>query len=231
MNHGERLHQALNNYFALQQHQHNASFNQALVTLQQWQTKRLFASHQGILQGVAEQKAANFLFYQVYGGTHLKPVAKDIQRATNKAMALLPQTVMHTAAVTLEAAVLTQQLDEALATALLEQTITTETYAQAYRSSSTPEQRQQQLALIKEAATRIDRYVRRRLLISSFKIMRRPAYAAKLHHLYDFLDEGFDALGGLRSVTPLIQQLTHVENQISERLFNACSHPFNGVTP
>lgn len=231
MNNSERLHQALNHYFALQQHQASAGFNETLKVLQQWQIKRLFTSHQDLLQNPAAQRAADFLFYQVYGGANLTAVAKDIQRAVNKAMALLPQAVMHAAAVTLEAAVLTQQLDEALAMALEGQTITIDAYAQAYRQHSTPEQRQQQLALIEEAATLIDRYVRRRLLIGSFKIMRRPAYAAKLNHLYDFLEEGFEALGGLASVTPLIKQLTDVENHISERLFSAHPTPFNGVTP
>lgn len=231
MNNGERLHQALNNYFSLQQHQANADFRETLRALQQWQIERLFMSHHSLLQQTAAQHAAEFLFYQVYGGANLTPVANDIQRATNKAMTLLPQAVMHAAAVTLEAAVLTQQLDEALAQALQGHAVTADTYTNAYRQHSTPEQRQQQLTLIEEAATLIDRYVRRRLLIGSFKIMRRPAYAAKLNHLYDFLDEGFIALGGLASVTPLIKQLTYVESQISERVFNAHPNPFDGVTP
>lgn len=231
MSNGERLHHALNQFFALEQHQGKPSFNHALYDVQEWQIARLLATHQALMQQAATQRAAEFLFYQVYGGAQLVAVAKNIQRAANKAMALLPQTVMHTAAVALEAAVLTQQLDEALTRTLAHTPITPESYAQAYTTSSTPLQRQRQLTLIKEAATLIDRYVRRRVLISSFKIMRRPAYAAKLNPLYDFLDEGFSSLGGLASVTPVVTQLVTTENQICERLFSAHPDPFNGAAP
>lgn len=231
MNNGDRLHQALSHYFALQQHSANPAFIATLSALQQWQIKRLFATHHALLQQPETALAAEFLFHQVYGGANLTAVARNIQRAVNKAMALLPQAVMHTAAVTLEAAVLTQQLDEALATTLKDTPLTVESYQEAYVASGTPAQRQQQLTLIEEAAALIDRYVRRRLLIRSFKLMRRPAYAAKLNPLYDFLDEGFNALGSLASVTPLITQLTQVENHISERLFSGHPNPFDGVTP
>lgn len=231
MSNGERLHYALNQYFALEQHRAEPGFSHALRDVQQWQMTRLFLTHYALMQQAETQRAAEFLFYQVYGGAQLVAVAKNIQRATTKATALLPQTVMRTAAITLEAAVLTQQLDEALTHRLGHTPITTDSYAQAYTASSTPQQRQQQLALIEEAATLIDRYVRRRLLINSFKMMRRPAYAAKLNPLYDFLDEGFSALGGLASITPVVTQLVTTENQISERLFSAHPDPFNGAAP
>lgn len=233
MDNGQRLHQALNQYFALKQHHGDAAFMAQLERLQQWQIKRLFATHQNALTTLGAEQAANFLFYEVYGGANLMAVAKDIQRAVNKAMAILPQAVMHAAAVTLEAAVLTQQLDEALCINLPTNNapLTVADYTAAYRTSCTPEQRQRQLALIAEASHLVDRYVRRRLLLSSFRIMRRPAYAARLTNLYDFLDHGFQALGSLPSVSPLVVALTHEENSISQRLFAAQPDPFNGVSP
>lgn len=231
MNNGERLLHTLEQYFALKQHQPNAAFQQRLAALQTWQIKRLFHTHQQRLATQEAHATAHFLFYEVYGGANLPQVAHNIQRATKKAMALLPSTVMHTAAVTLEAAVLTQQLDEALVQVLPEGDIQPQTYAQAYRASSTPEQRQQQFTLIEEAAQRIDRYIRRRWLMHSFRVMRRPAYAAKLNALYDLLHHGFQALSGLNSMSPLIASLVHVEKEISERLFQAHPNPFDGVTP
>lgn len=231
MDNGQRLQRALKHYFALQQHQNDAEFLAHLGRLQQWQTKRLLTTHQLLFSASQANAAAHFLFHEVYGGANLMAVARDIQRALSKAMALLPQAVMHTAAVTLEAAVLTQQLDEALCVTLPSSNapLSTEAYASAYRASSTPEQRQQQLMLIEEASTLIDRYVRKRFLQASFRMLRRPAYAARLTNLYDFLDHGFQALGGLPTVSPLVTQLTNVEHNISQRLFTAQPDPFNGV--
>lgn len=230
MNDGDRLHQALDQYFALQQHHADADFLARLQHLQQWQTQRLFKTHQPVLDQLQAHDAADFLFYEVYGGAHLYAVAKDIKRAVNKALAFFPKKVMHTAAITLEAAVLTQQLDESLCRALIDDNITVESYAAAYRTSCTTEQRQQQLELILAASELIDRYVRKRLLLASFRMMRRPAHAAKFGNLYDFLDHGFTALGDITSVTPLVKQLTTVENIISQRLFSAHPSPFSGVT-
>lgn len=233
MDNGQRLHQALTHYFALQQHQGEASFTAQLQRLQRWQIQRLLATHRPALNTPAAEAAAHFLFHQVYGGAHLYAVAEDIRRATNKAMALLPQAVMHTAAVTLEAAVLTQQLDEALCInlPLSKEPLQVNDYAIAYRATCTAEQRQRQLALIEEATALIDRYVRKPLLLASFRMLRRPAYAARLMNLYDFLDQGFQALSGLPSVSPLIVQLTNEEHRISQRLFAAQPDPFNGVSP
>src|SRR5699024_12001689 len=100
-------------------------------------------------------------------------VAKDIQRAVNKAMAILPQAVTHAAAVTLEAAVLTQQLDEALCINLPTSNapLTVADYTTAYLTCCTPEQLQRQLTIIAEASLLMDRYVHRRLLLSIFRIM------------------------------------------------------------
>src|SRR5690625_5659038 len=100
MNNGERLLHTLEQYFALKQHQPNAAFQQRLTELQTWQIKRLFHTHQQRLATQEAHTAAHFLFYEVYGGANLPQVASNIQRATRKAMALLPSAVMHTAAVT-----------------------------------------------------------------------------------------------------------------------------------
>lgn len=226
---GEHLQQTLNRFFALQQHGDDATFRQRLQRLQSWQSERLYHSHRDILEQPDTAAAVTFLFTDVYGGHDLKPVAENIRRALPKALKLLPDRVMQTSATVLETAVLTQELDEHLTATLqaqLDQPLTTDTYAAAYRAQGRETERARQLALVAEIGAQIDRYVRSRMIQGTFRMVRRPAHAAGLGSLYDFLDHGFRAMRPLRSVDALLRQLAAREQLIMQRLLAGSEAPF-----
>ena len=226
---GARLQQTLDRFFALQQHGDDVRFRQRLQRLQTWQSERLYQSHRDILEQPETAPAVEFLFTDVYGGRDLKPVAENIRRALPKALKLLPDRVMLTSATVLETAVLTQELDEHLAAILqaqLDQPLTAEVYAAAYRSQGREAERARQLTLVAEIGAQIDRYVRSRMIQTTFRMVRRPAHAAGLGSLYDFLDHGFRAMRPLRSVDGLLRQLAAREQLIMQRLLAGSEAPF-----
>ncbi|HAM74461.1 MAG TPA: hypothetical protein DCQ09_02205, partial [Alcanivorax sp.] len=68
----------------------------------------------------------------------------EIRRALPKAMRLLPEKVMATSADALEAAIITQELDEALVGVLgerLDLPLDDDAYGDGYRAAGHPEQR------------------------------------------------------------------------------------------
>ena len=160
---GEQLQHYLERFFALRQHGDDAIFVARLRRLQDWQGERLRHTHAHLLDDPVTAEGIRFLLDEVYGGRELLPVAREIRRALPKAMKLLPDKVMATSAAALEAAILTQELDEAVTDILgdqLDQPIDEATYLAGFRQPSHHDDRQRQLQLVAELGHRLDRYIR-----------------------------------------------------------------------
>lgn len=228
---GERLQQDLEHFFQLRQHGDDEVFIRRLRTLQDWQAERLQRTHDYLLSHPAAEPGVTFLLDEVYGGRDLRPVAEEIRRALPKAMKLLPDRVMATSASALEAAILTQRMDEDLVDRLggqLDAELDETVYANAYRQQAQDwlEERHQQLALIGELGHHVDRYVRSRMIQTTFRVVRRPAHAAGFANLYDFLDRAFRAMKTLDSVGEMLATIASDERRILERILAHDPDPF-----
>lgn len=228
---GERLQQDLEHFFALRQHGDDELFIRRLRVLQDWQAERLQQTHDYLLSHPKAEAGVRFLLEDVYGGRDLRPVALEIRRALPKAMKLLPDKVMATSASALEAAIVTQSLDEGLVDILgsdLDATLSTERYAGAYRAQSETrlDDRHRQLELVGELGHRVDRYVRSRMIQTTFRVVRRPAHAAGFSSLYDFLDRAFTAMKTLDSVGEMLATIAADEKRILDRILAGEADPF-----
>ena len=226
---GEQLQQYLERFFALRQHGDDAVFVARLRRLQDWQGERLRHTHAHLLDDPVTAEGIRFLLDEVYGGRELLPVAREIRRALPKAMKLLPDKVMATSAAALEAAILTQELDEAVTDILgdqLDQPIDEATYLAGFRQPSHHDDRQRQLQLVAELGHRLDRYIRSRMLHATFRMVRKPAHAAGFANLYDFMDRSFRVMKPVPSVGLLLEQLAAREDTIMEKVFACHPSPF-----
>lgn len=229
MSAGERLQHGLERFFALRQHGENLPFNMRLENLQSYQRERLLSTHANLIQDAKTEPAARFLIEEVYGGRDLKPVAIDIRRAVNKAQRLLPGRVMDTSATVLEAAILTQELDEALTDTLAERLdlpLDDDAWCAGYRQQGQLDLRAQQLQIIREIGPHLDRYVRSRMIQSTFRLVRKPAHAAGFGNLYDFLELGFGAMKGIDRCDALLDQLADIEQHIMRQVLDEHPRPY-----
>ena len=231
MKHGEILHRDIERFFALRQHGDDATFNRRLRALQDWQAARLQHTHDYLLGHPKAEPGVRFLLEDIYGGRDLRPVALEIRRALPKAMKLLPDRVMATSASALEAAILTQSLDEGLVERLgarLDAPLDEADYIAAYLDQAREhlDDRHQQLALVGELGHHIDRYVRSRMIQTTFRMVRRPAHAAGFASLYDFLDRAFRAMKTLDSVGEMLALIATDEREILQRILAGESQPF-----
>ena len=131
----------------------------------------------------------------------------------------------------LEAAILTQELDEALTDTLhdsLDRPLHDSLYIEGFRALGRADDRQRQLDLIGEVGHHVDRYVRGRMLQATFRMVRRPVHAAGFGNLYDFLDRGFAAMRDLDSAGRLLNELTRAEAAIMARLYAGHPTPYAG---
>lgn len=226
---GEQLQHYLNRFFALRQHGDDTVFLSRLQRLQDWQSQRLSHTHRHLLDDPATAAGIRFLLDEVYGGRELLPVAREIRRALPKAMKLLPDKVMATSASALEAAILTQELDEQIADSLgseLDQPLTEPTYLKGFRQDHHLDARQRQLQLVAELGHHLDRYIRSRMIQTTFRMVRKPAHAAGFANLYDFMDRSFRVMKPVPSVGLLLEQLAAREETIMQKVFDHHPAPF-----
>ncbi len=144
-------------------------------------------------------------------------------------MRLLPDRVMVTSASALEAAILTQELDEALVHELdnrLDATPELADYTAAYRDAGEEAWRRRQLALVAGLGHHVDRYVRSRAIQTTFRLVRRPAHAAGFTNLYDFMDRSFRVMKPVPSVGRLLERVAEREAVILDRVLADHPAPF-----
>ncbi len=226
---GEQLQHYLDRFFALRQHGDDALFLARLRRLQEWQGERLKHTHAHLLDDPVTAEGIQFLLDDVYGGRELLPVAREIRRALPKAMKLLPEKVMATSAAALEAAILTQELDEAVTQTLgeaLDQPLTEMTYLKGFRQDHHHNDRLRQVQLVAELGHRLDRYIRSRMLHATFRMVRKPVHAAGFSNLYDFMDRSFRVMKPVPSVGLLLEQLAAREEAIMQKVYAGHPTPF-----
>ncbi|MZR62576.1 hypothetical protein [Alcanivorax sp. DP30] len=226
---GEQLQHYLDRFFDLRQHGDDPVFLARLRRLQDWQGERLKNTHAHLLEDPQTAEGVRFLLEEVYGGRELLPVAREIRRALPKAMKLLPDKVMLTSAAALEAAILTQELDEAVTELLadeLDQPLTEQRYLNGFRQDDHRSDRHRQLQLVAELGHRLDRYIRSRMLLTTFRMVRKPAHAAGFSNLYDFMDRSFRVMKPVPSVGLLLEQLAAREETIMNRVYDHHPSPF-----
>lgn len=229
MSAGERLENDLHGFFALRQQTDDALFRQRLTQLQQFQSERLRVTHADLLATSPSREALEFLLSDIYGGADLSPVARDIERALPLALKLLPDKVMATAACALEAMLVTQQLDEALTELLaarLDEPLDEAAYIDGYRRLSQQPRRQRQLDLLLELGKQLEKYLRSRLLLGTFRMVNKPAHKAGFGHLYDFMARCFAVMKPLPDAAALLAELSARERAIMQKLFAGDSQPF-----
>ena len=227
-----QLRHNLERYHALKQHdKQEAAFKDALYALQKWQGWRMRQTHQTLLDDEKYRVATEFFLEDIYGGADLRGLAHQAERAINAALRILPEKVMNTAVYALELNALSAELDERLAECLFfemgAEDITEDGYTEAFRESASKEQRQRQVELAKLLAQGLDKYVRSRVVYSTFKLVRRPAERAGIGELYGFMGKGFDAMRPMRSASEVICRIVDREAELIDMIYSGYASPYN----
>lgn len=223
-----RIRAGISRYRAWSRHS-NAALAAQVIAVQALQTARLRRTHHSLLADKRFAPITEFFLNDIYTGLELDELAREIEKALPVATRLLPDSVMRTAAIAVEANALTGELDEAVAHDLLAHGINAPTDTDliaSYRRLDQTDARHTQMHLLRELGLGLDRYVRSRLITATFKMSKGPAHMAGLAGLYDFMATGFAVMKPMKSVADFLDVFLGREARILDRLAQGASDPF-----
>ncbi len=206
----------------------DAQLARALDELSAWQARRLRHTYADLAAEPRYRAAVDFFQDDLYGPGDFAQRDADLARVVPAMSRLLPASVIAIVARAMELNALSHELDRAVVARLAraDATIAVEDYCRAYRASGERPLRARQIALIGEVGAGLDRYVRAPVIRGALAMMRKPAHAAGLGALQDFLERGFDAFRRMKGAGEFLATVDARERRINDAIFAGDDAPF-----
>jgi hypothetical protein len=226
-----RLKDAMLEYHDFQNTQKSNDLSTQLARLSQWQSERLKHSHSDLYYSPIYQEGLSFLFTDLYSDTDFSDRDRDLERIFPKMVKLLPNSVLETVALLVELNMLTQMLDQELASKLFLDlsytSINEQHYCEAYRLCNNEQKRAYQIKLTDELGKKLDKYARSQVILFSLKLSKGAAESAGLSALHQFLSTGFKAFHSMQNIDMLMHNIALRETQFLKEIMSGNTQPFN----
>lgn len=187
--------------------------------LRKWQGARLARTYQDFARDRCYAKAVEFFLNDLYGPQDSRRRDRDLLGALSRLKRALPASLLDLLELALELDVLTSALDWAVAEQLVPGSITSSTYAAAYRAAGQREARERQIDLIIEIGETLDDAVRRPAVALALRVAHLPAHALGFGALQEFLERGFAAFKDMQGAERLIAVIRERESELNEAIF------------
>jgi hypothetical protein len=192
-----------------------------------WQGRRLNATYADLSRDPRYAQAILFFQSDLYGPADFSRRDADLARVVPLMVRLVPNGVIATIAMAMELSTLSQELDRALIEVLdASREFTVAQYCAAYRACGNRAERARQIELIGRTGRALDRYVRTPFVRGTLALMRKPARAAGLSALQDFLERGFASFAAMRGADEFLGTVVARETSLMEEIFSGNAAPF-----
>ena len=201
-----------------------AGLAQAVHQVKQLQAARFRATYTDFLADTRHAPATRFFLEELYGEHDFRERDRQFGRIASAIERLFPEAVAQLAVDLAETHALTETLDHQLATHWLDQdpaTPAAQRYTQCWRLTGQHADRDRQLAVVLHMGADLQRLTRMVTLRMALKMMRRPAQAAGLFALQQFLERGFDAFATMGDATGFLTAIQQRERRWIDTLFDA----------
>ena len=198
-----------------------------LAEVKAWQQARLARTYADVAVQPRYAAATAFFLDDLYGPKDFSRRDAAMLKIYPTMVRILPASAVQTAALSIEVDALSESMDRRLALALPGGPITEASYGQAYRATSTPAERERQIALVMEVGKRLDRLVVKPLVYRTLKMMRTPARLAGMSDLQEFMEHGFEAFRAMGGADEFLATVAARERAIASRLFSSAAEPFS----
>lgn len=228
MESSEIIRDAVTRVSALRAHQAlDPSRAVAIRTVKALQSRRFAGSYADLLEGGTYAAAARFFLDELYSDRDFSARDAQFARIAGALQTFFPQQVVATAVALAELHVLTEELDDAMAEAWMQmgEDIGSDAarYVAAWRRVGRRAQREQQLREVQVIGHDLARLTRLPGLRLMLRMMRKPASAAGLGSLQQFLETGFDTFSDMaqrRQGAEMFLSIVQArESALIERLF------------
>lgn len=180
----------------------------AVVALKAYQQLRFARTYADLLASPRYAAAARFFLDELYGPKDFSQRDAQFARVVPGLVRLFPHEIVMTVEVLARLHAVSETLDTAMGTHLLDQAVDAKSYIRAWQLTGRREQRDLQIDCTLRVGRDLDRLTRKPLLRTSLHLMRGPARAAGLPALQQFLECGFDtfkAMGGAADFLGMVE--------------------------
>ena len=216
------------------------SLRAATAAIKSFQARRFAGTYADLLGSPVYGRAARFFLEDLYGDKDYSLRDAQFARIAGGLQRVFPKQVVETAVALANLHVLTEELDRKMAEVWLSSARDTSDisrYANCWKVIGRKPDRDLQLKMVLEIGFELDRLTKIPGLRLMLRMMRRPAKAAGIESLQEFLESGFDIFGhmagqnsGARDFLSTIQEredlwierLTNCEKSILEYDLKNC---------
>ncbi len=199
--------------------QHDAALGVCVTALKAFQQQRFANTYADLLASPRYGAAARFFLDELYGPGDFSRRDQQFSRVVPALVRLFPEPVVQTVATLAELHATTERLDTAMARHAESPEWTPARYVLAWQAVGHAAERAAQIDLAVAVASRLDVLTRKPLLRHSLRLMRKPAQAAGLSALQQFLERGFDTFGAIGGAAEFIRQIETRERALVAFLF------------
>jgi hypothetical protein len=161
-----------------------------------------------------------FFLDELYGPADFSARDAEFERVVPMMARVLPHEVVRTIADLMELHSLTEELDQRMAAALNSAEIDEASYRGAWLQIGRRLDRERQVALLLESGRALDRHTRSKVVLTTLRVMRRPAQAAGYGRLQAFLEAGMSAFAGMAGAQDFLRVIEHNEARTIDDLFS-----------
>jgi hypothetical protein len=190
-----------------------------VAALKEFQQRRFSHTYADLLLTARYGAAARFFLNELYGPADFSRRDTQFARVVPALVRLFPRAVVETVATLAQLHALSEVLDTAMARCINGSPITASGYIRAWQITGRPQDRESQIALTLEVASRLDRFSVKPMLRNSLRLMRGPAQAAGLADLQRFLECGFDTFRAMKGAKEFVDIVGTRERALASSLF------------
>lgn len=220
----ERIRTHLARVARLREQADAAGLAQAVHAVKQLQAQRFRATYTDFLGDPRHAPATRFFLEELYGEHDFRERDSQFGRIAGALERLFPEAVAQLAVDLAETHALTETLDHQLATHWLAQDPASPSslrYVHCWQLTGQKAERERQLVVVLHMGNELQRLTRMTPLRVALKMMRRPAQAAGLHALQQFLERGFDAFATMGDAGRFLAAIEQRERHWINTLFTA----------
>ena len=200
-----------------------------IVALKAYQQRRFSHTYADLLKTERYSAASRFFLDELYGPTDFTRRDSQFARVVPTLVRLFPSEVIDTVAALVALHALSESLDTAMSTHFTTGPVASIDYIRAWQRTGRGGDRATQVALTLDLVERLDQLTSRIFLRNSLRLMRRPAQAAGLGELQQFLETGFETFRKMKGAHDFITIVDERESKLAAALFSANTETFENL--
>jgi hypothetical protein len=202
--------------------------NEKVRAIKTYQQQRFRQTYADLLLSPRYGPASRFFLKELYGPDDFSQRDGQFARVVPTMVRLFPAEIVNTVAALAELHALSERLDTLMGRRLKRLPIDALTYIEAWRETACEAERAQQINLTLGVASALDGLTQKPLVRNSLRLMRRPARAAGLGELQQFLEAGFDTFKAMNGASEFLAMVETREKALAIALFGASASQTKG---